>query len=432
MFKLRTSIALAITASAVPASAQTITTLVQEGDVLPGVGNVTLINNLALNNSGQWVVEVDTDAATTADALLLKNGSVFMREGDVIPGATLSSFDDISLNGFGNFGGNLFLANTGGTGNDSGCFYNTSMSIQEGFVSTAPQFSANTPYIGFFGVKLDDNNLMTIMASVDDPLIATTVDRAIVKAQLNGSGGLVSETVLVKEGDTLPGHDQAAADFGTGPHNWAVNNAGQVLYVYDGAGDTLTDMAIYRDTTLIAREGSLSPVAARNWNSLSGSRLDLNSAGDHVYTGTLTGDTLTDAIIIKNGAKFMQEGDTLPAIGGVFTFTSFGTGPVELDDIGGVLWFGDWNDPDTTRDTGLFYNNQLLVQEGVTQIGGITVLTLSGVQDGYHLSENGQFVIFEATLTGGINGAYMIAIPEPGSVGLAAAGVLAVLARRRR
>ena len=36
-------------------------------------------------------------------------------------------------------------------------------------MSTAPEFSAGTPYIGFFESRISDGNEVMIVASVDDP-----------------------------------------------------------------------------------------------------------------------------------------------------------------------------------------------------------------------------------------------------------------------
>ncbi|MCH7701579.1 MAG: hypothetical protein IID37_07810 [Planctomycetes bacterium] len=69
-------------------------------------------------------------------------------------------------------------------------------------------------------------------------------------------------------------------------------------------------------------------------------------------------------MLVKNGETFRQEGDTLDAIGGASVFTSFGSGPLEISDSGDVLWYGDWDDANTDIDTGLFLNEELLVQEG--------------------------------------------------------------------
>ena len=55
----------ALLALATPVAAQSITPLVQDGDVVPGVGAVTSIQNLAVDSAGSWIVEVDTDTLVT-------------------------------------------------------------------------------------------------------------------------------------------------------------------------------------------------------------------------------------------------------------------------------------------------------------------------------------------------------------------------------
>lgn len=395
------------------ASAQTITALTVEGDAIPGVGNVTSIQNVTVNANGDWIVELDTDNANAdIDNALLKNGVLYLQEGQALPapaGALLDSFDAVGLNSAGHSGWNFFLDGTAGTSDDSGVYFDDVLVIQESDISSAAAFSAGTPYIGFFEAVLNDANQILIVASVDDPAIASTVDRALVVAQVDAAGALLSETVFAKEGDMLPGMVDFVADFGTGPHNFDFNDAGSVLFLVDGDGATTSDGYVYLDNTLLAQEGTPSPVPGRNWLSLSSSqRVALNNAGDWLHTGQLDAPTTDDQVIIKNGALFRQEGQSLPAIA-PFNFTSFGTSaPVDMDDNGNVLWWGDWDDPDTTKDTGLFLNDTLLVQEGVTTIGGVLVQSVAGVQDAFKISPDGRWVIFEADLAGGLNGAFLI------------------------
>jgi len=410
--------------TAAPASAQ-ITTAVLEGDNVAGVGNVTLINNLDINSNGEWIVEVDTDNANTdIDAALIKNGALYLQEGQALAepvGASINTFDSVNLNNNGDSGWNFFLSGTSGTGDDSGIYFNDGLVLQEGTISGSPDFSPGTPYIGFFDAKIDNNNSnqIFVVASVDDPNIATTVDRALVIMTLDGSGNLVSEAAPYKEGDTLPGQIETVADFGTGPHLTAFNDGGDILFFADLNGATATDGVIYLNDTLLAQEGSPSPVGGRNYEFLSSRGLDLSNSGHWVHKANLDGATTDDELIVLDGAVFRREGDTLPAIS-PFLFTAFGTGsgPVAVDDAGNVLWFGDWDDPNTDIDTGLFLNDQLLVQEGVTMIDGMIVDTIQSGEDAFRMSDSGQYVIFEAQLVGGIDGAFIIDLGPPVSVEL--------------
>ena len=387
----------------------TIETLVLKGENVPGVGLVTSIDNLAINNLGLWIVEADTDHANTdADSVLIRDGVLYLREGDALDepeGASIDSFDSVNVNILGDSGWNFFLDGTGGSNDDSGIYLNTDLIIQESDISEAPEFSPGTIYIGFFEVKINDADAMLVVASVDDPNIPTTVDRALVVI----SSDAQSEMVFAKEGDTLPGQTETVADFGTSWSRFDFTNAGDIMFFADLTGDSAADGVFYLNNTLLAQEGSPAPIEGRNWQTLSSKPLDVNNSGAYVFRGNLDGDTADDEVIIKNGVKFVQE-DTLPAIA-PFTLENFGTSaPVLITDDGDVVWYGDWNNPDTGVDTGIFLNDTLLVQEGVTVIDGQVVGPIARLEDCLRASDNGRYIIFEATLADGTNGAFLIEI----------------------
>lgn len=406
----------------------TITPIAIQGDSAGNVGRITRIDNVAVNESGSWLVEADTDHANAdLDQVLLHDGAVELREGDALPspaGSTLDSFDSVNLDQAGHSSWNFFLAGTGGINNDSGIFYDTTLLIQESNISTAPGFSPGTPYIGFFDARPNDVQHTLLVASIDDPAIPTTVDRALVILD-NTGGTLVSETVLAKEGDVLPGQTESVADFGTGPHQTDFNDAGQVLFFADLNGDTARDGVIYLDATLLAQEGSASPVAGRNYELLSSRGLALNASGQYVFKANLDGDTADDEMIVKDGAVLVREGGTLPAIGG-FLFTGFGlgSGPVDVDDLGHVLWFGDWDDPDLNKDTALFLDDQIVAAENHDFGGGMVLDEIASGEDAFALSDDGRWVIFEGTLLGGLNAVFLVDLaPEtavPGELSAAA------------
>jgi hypothetical protein len=411
---LAITLALSLAAPAYAGTTFVLTPIAVEGDSAASIARITTIDNLAVNDGGTWLVEVDTDFAdTNTDGLLLRNGALDLREGQalVLPaGSTLDSFDSITLNNAGHSGWNFFLANTGSTTTDSGIFFDANLVLQESFISTSPSFSPGTPYIGFFDAKINDSDQIMVVASIDDPAIATTVDRAMVRLQLTPGGVLVSETVVAKEGDLLPGQTETVFDFGTGPHQSAFNDGGDILYFADLNGVTTADGTIYRNTTLLAQEGSPSPVAGRNYELLSSRGMDLSDGGDVVFKANLDGATTDDEVIIKNGAVFRREGDTLPVIAGSL-FTAFGvtSGPVQVDNAGNVLWFGDWDNPDLDKDTALFLNDEIVVAEG-EQIGSMVVDEISNGDDAFQLSDDGHWIVFEATLVGGISVAFLVEV----------------------
>ena len=395
------------------AHAQSITTLVLEGDAIAGVGNVTTIGNIDVNNNGDWVVEVDTDnPLTDDDNAIIANGVMVYQENQSLAmpvGTFLDSFDSMSLNEAGVFSSNWFMDGTAGSSDDSGLFFDGVILIQESDVSTAAGFSLGTTYKGYFETYNSDNDIFAALCSVDDPAIASTTDRALMLIAHDGAGNLVSETVVVKEGDE-PFTGRFVTEIQTGQHDLDYSQNGHLAYILDLDGDTTDDAAIFVDGTLIAREGSPSGIAGLNWASgLSSAVLDVNNHGQLMFHGDLdTGGTADDRVIVFDGAVIAREGDGHPDIPVGTVFTSFGSGPMYCSDNGDTVFYGDWDDADTDIDTGLFINNELVVQEGVTTIGGLVVDTLRGVSDGFRMSDDGRYVIFEAQLVGGIEGAFLI------------------------
>ncbi len=406
----------------------TITPLVVEGDSVEGVGLVSSIFNIGVNNAGMWVVEADTDNPDTdADSVLIGPMGLMSREGDGLAmpaGATIDSYDSIFRADSPRFGTNLFLDGTSGSGDDSGVYlvewgpvFTPTLVVQEG--EEAPGLSKGTPFIGFFDVKSNANDLMSVVASVDDPAIPTSVDRALYKLTAGKGGGIGSFELVAAEGQEPVFGVGAINDFGTGPHLSALNDNGDLLFFADIGGDAATDGYIFVHNgdgvlSLLAFEGSGSPVNGRTWDSLNSCRLDINNKGDYVVRGGIEGDSATDTIIAVNNVDLIkQEGDFAPDVDGFFQITSFGTGPVEISDNGDVVWYADWDDANTDIDTGLFVNNTLLIQEGVTMVNGLLVDTVRGVEDGYHMSNNGRYIIAEVVLEGAIDAAVLIDL-QPG------------------
>ena len=391
-----------------------ITTLVLEGDEIPGVGLVVRIDNIAVNNAGSWLVEVDTDNPdTTIDSAVIEDGVLSFREGDPIlfpTGSSIGSFDSITLNASGQSGWNLFLDGLP-AGEDSGLFVDgTAVTVEGGPANT---FSVGSTYIGFFDTKFNDAGDILVTATVDDPLIPGTADRGLILFE-NVIMGTIQSSVA-QEGDILPGQEDPIIEIGTGPHETAMNQHSNVLYTIEMDAAPELDTAVYlwdfftMTNTLIAQEASSSPVAGRAWQTLTSIELDLNNNGDYVYSGLLDGDTSTNSLLVRNDSKFRQEGDPVPS-DGRFTFQSFGTGPLEIADNGRVLWYGDWDDPDQTRDSALFLDDEALIVEGSTVLEGSVVDTIRGVEDGYHMSDSGRFIVVELVLEDGREGAFLIEI----------------------
>jgi len=393
-----------------------VTVVVQEGDSVGGIGNVTTIDNVAVNNSGTTIVEVDTDNTDTdIDGALLRNGLLLHQEGDLLAapaGAGINSFDSVNINNNGNSGCNFFLENSSGTSDDSGLYYNSTLLIQESDFVTAPGVSANTPYRGFLESKMNDSDEICLMCTIDDSAITGTAEQNLILIDSIGN-----QTAFARQGFSPPGLPLLTITSLENGHSgeFDFNNDGDVLWGCDTDAATSIDALIFKNSTLLAREGDPSPVGGRNWSSLSSPEMSMNAQGDVVFSGSLDGDSASNLIIVKEGEKFRQEGDTLPAISPSL-ITSFGTsGPILItdrhvaSDYTDVLWYGDWDDANTNIDTGLFLDRQLLLQEGVDTIGGVVIDDIrAGIQDGVAMSDNGRYILAEVNLVGSLDTAVLL------------------------
>jgi hypothetical protein len=392
----------------VPAAAGQI--LIRDGDAVPGVGNVTSISDLAVNDAGEWIVEVDTDfAATTADGAVIKNGALLLREDQALAapaGATANEFGALSLNGAGHGTWDISLSNAAST---DAVYFDTSLVLATGTISTAAGFSPGTPYTSFYAARINAAGDALVIATVDDAAIPTTSDRAVVVWDLDPSGTLVGETVIAKEGDTPAslGGDQIN-DFSVVAGSYGFSAAGHVTYACVCSSSAGGGQALFLDTTLVARVGDPSPVPGRNWQQVSGKRAAVNASGALLYRGDLDGDTATDEVLVLrdpggSSTVIVRQGDSIATPDGTFQIETIGS--IALSDTGLVLYEARWSDPDSSRDAGLVIGGAIAVQEGKTTVFGELVTRVTGLVS---LSPDGSRLLFEADLSGGTEAVVLI------------------------
>ena len=354
----------------------------------------------------------------------MKNGSVLVAPGDAVEPApsTVSSVANLfkALNNHGNTAFRLAL--TGGP-SPNGMYYNLMPFVLNGDIATAPQFSPNTPYIGFFRARLDDSERMFLVASVDDPNIPSSVDRGLVWFEPDGSGGW-TEDALAIEGDVLPGMvgGESVGDFGTNYYSFKIDNSRNALFTVDiaGAGSS-TNGAIYYNQTLLARKGDASPITGSTYTDIGGStRTDMNDLGDYIFRANLSNLPAGENVaIIRNQLPaggpdevFLRLGDMAPGLSE--TVTGFGTGPsARINDAGDIVWFATLSGA-TANDQALFANGRLLMRKGVTMVGNDLITTIAGttptggITRGFTSSQNGQFILTRCVLNGTTQAAVLI------------------------
>ncbi len=402
---------------------------------------VNSINNTAVNHVGGYAVTVNTTGSGTTLSHVW--GSA-----DGGPGATLrteGTIGDLQQNSFESFFG---LSNSGsvayspsstdlvagGTGLDGVWLDDQVVAIEEQPVPGVPGM-----YWSFGsrpGVTAGDN--IYWVGGVTDTPGGSTQGRYL----LLGSGA----TPLLFDGQLIPGLADPLDDLS---FDFRLSSLGThfIAEIGTDTGSSTNDNSMVVDGQVAMSngapltEGSPIPAASgglpgENWDNFD--YAGITQAGIWLITGDTDGDTTTDEIVVLDGQIVYREGDTL---GGEVL-----SGSIEgayLNEDGDVAFI--WDIQDNSLEA-LFFNDELLVREGdavdldgdgeveldsiLTNFTGISSMTMSD-RYGADLVD----IYFTAdvdTPAGTVEGYFRLVVPEPGTLGLLVASILAGLSTRRR
>jgi hypothetical protein len=400
----------AAAALALPTAAQT-TKLISTGDVLPGLGTVTSVREFDFAENGDWFASVRTDlmAPGSSEAVLVRNGVVVLKPGDAVPGypagADFSNATRLALDAAGDYAwvAQVLSANIG-------VYRGTVPYLVNGDPIAGAGIAPGTVCTGIVDYVFEPGGTLLVSALMTGSDLPGLHDRVIARAAAHGSG--FTATSILKGGDSLPGATSAVYRFSTFAQSMSSNATGNVIYGPEFLGG---DEGIYLDAEQLALTGQPSPVFGLNWASLANRPVALNDAGDYAFSGRILAPADSNELLVWNGIAVAREGDVLPAIAPhAITAVSgsnlnFGA-PIRLTQDGRVLWYASWNDPDTTRDSGLFLDHELVVQEGVTHVGGVPIDEFGGGfgQAEFDISADGTLISVRALLANGEVSAFVL------------------------
>ncbi len=258
-------------------------------------------------NGLHWALRADTDQVSTADQVVLIDGTLAQREGDPAPfavGQTLGIFDvRIGINDSGSY---AFFNNLGST-------------------------TTNDDYV----VRVDTGPVYTVVAQEGQPIPA--LPTSTYDDDLEG-------VVLLNSGDVA-----VAAD------------------LIDGGGiTTAMDEVLVNGATLVAQEGVTIPTGqagggAAAWENFSFEDQWFDNAGNVLIFGDLLGATTDDNVVVYNGAVVLQENQIIPGSGFLNPIDLSGIVEVGMDHGGN--WFARGNN-DTTEQDWVVRNGTVIASEG--------------------------------------------------------------------
>ena len=407
-------------------NAQTFTEITREGAPVPGVPgeNVSRIDHVDINNNGDWLIELDSDAAdSNADHYLIHNGTVLHQQGTSTGinspvGAVMGSFVDVvDINDNGDIMTTIPAVRSDGS--STTLLIRNGITLIEDDVTPCgiPGMPAGTFYSGVSEAWQNNNGQILFAGNV--ALGGTGSTSILVRIDLDGAGNIMSETKVAMAGETLtgPNHVTPIQGFSFSKARNGINDSGDYWWYVDddhtvAPGSTLSDANIYVNQTLLYNEADPFPTPGNTFtfDHFSTAEIDMNIHGDFVFAGfDRDPDSSNDSWIYKVEGGILtvlaHEGEPVPAsIPGTWNTAGFGFGGiVPMSNNGDVLWFLDWDDPDTTIDTALLYNNNVVILEGVTDFGGILVNNVPNGDNEVAMSDNGQRAITESELDGSID-----------------------------
>lgn len=291
------------------------------------------------------------------------------------------------------------------TDNDEGFWLNGALVAREG--SQAPGVPAGTVFgsLVFAGRMLSDGGQLIFTAPLRPGAGGgTTTDGSIWRGT----------TLIARQGSQAPGVPSGAIFSG-----WeapASSTAGHVVFrgrLASGAGGVTTDndLGIWRDSTLIARQGAQAPGLPSGALLLGFFTPTVSAAGQVAYTATLqqgTGGVTSndDQGLWRDNVLVARKGQQAPGTATGAVFSSF-SGTVALNDVGQVAYLGILQSGaggvTSDNNQGIWRDATLVAREGSQAPGAPTGAVFNGFAGTIQINGGGQ-VLFSAGLRLGNGG----------------------------
>ncbi|MGE0485284.1 MAG: choice-of-anchor tandem repeat NxxGxxAF-containing protein [Gammaproteobacteria bacterium] len=239
--------------------------------------------------------------------------------------------------------------------------------------------------------------------------------QAAYRSTLTGAGvTFANESSLWRDAALVARAGDAAPGLGAGVNYGslsiaAFNAAGQMIYGANLSGNVTTgnDFALFRDTTLLAREGSqvAGQAAGTNYSLWVGTAA-LNDNGQVAHTWFLDGPAVSASnnfALLKDGAIVAREGDPAPGLAAGTNFGSFGN-PV-LNNAGQLAYQATFafGGPVTTQNDSSLWRDSTLIAREDGQAPGLAAGLLYGSLLAPVMNASGQVAYYSGLRQGGLS-----------------------------
>lgn len=371
------------------------------GNTPPGIPGTTYAGFLGtprINASGQVAyVALLSGAGISAsnDATLWRDSTLIAREASPAPGLSGVSFGSFSTHLQINAAGRVaFWSPLSGsdvsTGNDEAIWRDATIVTREG-----------NPAPGLAGVTFGALSSIPVLNGAGQVAYLAALGGAGITAG-NDTSIWRDGTLLVREGNAAPGLSGVTYGNLFTPQ---LNAAGQIAYLSalagTGVGPTNAS-ALWRDGTLVAREGNPAPgLSGVSFGAFS-STPQINGLGQIAFASVLTGTGVTAATntaIWRDTTLVARAGNTAPGLGGI-VYGNLATNTLRINDGGQVAYSSELSGSEvlSTNDEAIWRSGTLIVREG-NAAAGLAGLTHASLDADLALNESG-VVAFSGLLTG--------------------------------
>ena len=400
-------------------TAQTPTKLLDSRDVISGYGLPQDFNDVVINDSGEWLLLVQTDNPDAeADEVLLRSGFVTLAEGDFVGQpfeATIDEFKSLTIDDAGNIAWELALLDPNTqTGTNDGLYWNTRLIALSGDPLLTSGYGPAATFFRFNGfVRYNNANQILIAHEVDDSSIPGIFDQSLLLLSLDDQQNIVSSIDVAHELGTVPMLGYQIPQDGMTINKKTIfdlNDAGETLWqtkCIDSNG--VTRDAIFCGDELVAIEGGAAPIQDFNWLDLANVRADLNDRGEFVHEGDINANVAnSQGVIVKNNETLVVRERQAPAAVAPVLVDGFSSGtPIRISNGGDVFYRANLTGS-VTFDASFFVNDELLVRKGITTIDGLIVSEFVDSDDALTISPDGRYFVFRADLEDGRTGLYVM------------------------
>lgn len=354
--------------------------MIRSGQPYGSLGKVTGIGSFDVAEGGHWTSIVSLERPIVNQALLEKGVAIAHYNGPTdTPGITYNKFfppqiSDAGLVASPGLVDPIFIYL-------SGFFLDQQLVLLGGDTPQAPELAPGLTFRVFQAARL--NRAETILAC-DLQDASGFGPQTLLRLEPNSN--TPSQSVIVQTGDILPGLPGPVVNVADDLREFDLSDNGNLMFLVHTEGGL--DWVLLNGEVVLREDDPIEPLGYTLDQVF---ELNTNDRGDwavNAWYDTPAGDR--DYVLVKNGELLAYEGGPGPH---GFLFTSFG-GVLEVADSGSTLYRAVWDDPDLSRNEGLFLDERLIVQEGVTVVEG-ELLTRLGTAT---LSDDGRTLLFSGGL----------------------------------